>query len=145
MDTILLALEAELVQRLNPISSDLVRVVATPEDVNEIKTPRGSRVMVAFSGETFQPPANTVNQSAPIIQPYDIRFTVILQLRNLRSHQGALPLIEQIRHLLIGFCPQITGKPIYQTSTEFVSNEDSLWTFTMTLIAPAVYTTRPAR
>lgn len=138
----LLDLEAELIERLEPLATSTLRVMPTPEDPDEIKRPKTSRVLVAFSGETFQPPGNRINRTASIIQPYEIRFTLILQIKDLRSHQGALPLISQIRDLLTGWSPEVTGHPIYQSATEYISNTDTLWTFALTFVAPAVYVKR---
>lgn len=135
----LLDLEAELVSRLSAVADNTLRVMPTPDDVEEVKRPKTSRVLVAFSGESLQPPRNKINRDAPITQSYEIKFTLILQLKNLRSHQGALPLINQLRDLLTGWSPSVTGFPIYQASTEFVSNTDGLWTFAMVFVAPAVY------
>ena len=141
----LLDLETELVNRLEALADSTLRVMPTPEDADEIKKPKTSRILVAFNGETFQPPNNRINPNAPLIQPYEIRFTLILQLRDLRSHQGALPLISQVRDLIVGWSPEVTGNPIYQASTEYISNTDGIWTFALTFVAPAVYVKRSTR
>lgn len=136
-------LEEELVERLQPLNQGTMRVAATPEDANELRSPKGDRALVAFRGLSLQQPANKINPQAPIIQPGEIRFVIVLQVKSLRSHQGALPLIQQVIDLLTGFCPELTGKPIYHTTTDFVSVDEGIWTWSLSFNAPMSYVKRP--
>lgn len=138
-----IALEAEIVQRISPLAQGSVRVMATPEDTADLKNPKGDRILVAFRGFGLNAPQNTINPHAQITQPGEVRFVVVLQFKSLRSHEGAFPLIQQILNLVTGFCPQTTGKPIYCTGTDFVSNDENIWTWSMAFSAPTTYVKRP--
>lgn len=139
----LLGLEAELVNRLDSLNQDTVRVMATPENEAELKAPRGDRILVAFRGISLQSPGNRINPQAQIVQEGDIRFAVILQVKDLRSHEGALPLIQKTIELLTGFCPEITGGAIYCTGADFTGLENNIWTWSLSFSAPVVYVKKP--
>lgn len=136
------ALENEVVQRLSPLNQGAVRVQSTPEDTSELRSPKGDRVLVAFKGFSLSAPDNRINPRAPIIQSGDASFAVILQFKSLRSHQGAFPLMQQILSLVTGFIPETTGKPLYCTGSDFVSNDDGIWTWSMSFTAPLTYVKR---
>jgi hypothetical protein len=137
-----ITLETEIVDRLTSLNTGVVRVAATPEDASELRTPRGDRILVAFRGFALEAPENRINPHAQITQPGEIHFTIVIQVKDLRSHQGAFPLIRQILDLLTGFSPS-TGKPIYCTAADFVSNDENIWTWSMNFSAPTVYAKRP--
>lgn len=137
-----IALETEIVQRLSTLNQGAVRVQATPEDTSELRAPKGDRVLVAFKGFSLSAPGNMINPHAPIIQSGDLSFAVILQFKSLRSHQGAFPLMQKILNLTTGFVPESTGRPIYCTGSDFVSNDDGIWTWSMSFTAPTTYVKR---
>ena len=70
----------------------------TPQS-NPRVTPKG-RVMVGYQGSTFDTTAEE-----PLSLWMEMSFGIVVQVANIRSHTGALPILDKIRESLTGFRP----------------------------------------
>jgi hypothetical protein len=127
-------------QLLQPLQSDGVRVTGFPDNPNDLGRPVGiGQVLVGFKKESLSPVTSGV-LTAPIIQTHTFKFEVSLQLKNLRSHGGAYPLMDKIRSLLTGFKPLgEASKPMYQSEGGFVDLKEGIWYYSMIFDVPATY------
>ncbi|MGA7934727.1 MAG: Gp37 family protein [Kovacikia sp.] len=134
-------IEDAIVKRLEPLNNSSVRVYPFPDNPQELKKPAGDRVLVGFRREVFSTPQSN-NPLAPIQQQRSLQFEVVLQLKNLRTHAGAYPVMARIRDLLSGSFPD-KNKPLYQTAGGFVDVTEGLWTYSMTFTLQTFYVKRP--
>lgn len=139
----LVELEEAIVQRLQSLQDNGVKIIGFPDNPSELGRPFPSgQILVGFKKESLGQPAAVVT-TAPIIQPWTIEFELSLQLKNLRSHSGAYPIMETIRDLLSGFRPPMVTRPIYQVQGGFVDLKDGIWFYSMIFACHTTYQKSP--
>jgi hypothetical protein len=123
-------IEKAIIERLAPLKTQKLRVEGFPDNPDELGKPVViGQVLVGYRKDTFSKPPTFV-ESAPIIQDWMLSFELSLQLKNLRSHTGAYPIMGKIRNLLTGYKP-VVQKPLYQSEGGFVSIKDGVWYYSM--------------
>lgn len=136
-------IEQSLLDQLEPLTKLGLRVVGFPENPEELGRPISyGQVLIGFKRESLQPPSHH-NNGVSIVQPRRVEWDVVLQIKNLRSHAGAYPVMDKIRDLLTGFRPPDTLRPLYETQADFVDLRDGIWTYNMTFAIDLIYTKKP--
>ena len=85
-------------------------------------------ILVAYRGSKLTAPTN----KDVIIQERELDFSITLQIRNLRGHEGAYGYLEAIRKSLSGFSPLNDLKVMYLTEEDFLDFTDNIWTWGQT-------------
>jgi Gp37 protein len=134
-------IEAAIVERLQPLQEQGIKVFAFPDNPNELGRPfTGGQILVGFKDENLSEPQGNVT-TAHIIQSQTLQFELSLQLKNLRSHTGALPVMDAVRDLLTGFKPPNVTHPMYQTKGGFVDldSKTGIWFYSMVFLCRRQY------
>jgi hypothetical protein len=78
---------------------------------------------VSYSGSSFSEPTHL----DALIQERMLEFTLTLQIKDLRSHEGAYAYLEQIRSALSGFSPQNDMRAMYLIEEGFIDMVKNVW------------------
>jgi hypothetical protein len=133
-------IEEAIINRLQTLQDDGVRVIGFPDNANELGKPMGvGQVLVGFKKESLSSATGNV-LTAPIVQTHTLKFEISLQLKNLRSHSGAYPIMDRIRQLLTGFKPIELLKPMYQSEGGFIDIKEGIWYYSMIFDLQTYYT-----
>lgn len=130
-------IESALVRRLETAlaETDLqVKVRAFPEDLKEMKRAvLVGQVLLAYKRSTFRQ-----IETDPLIDEQLLQFDITSTVRGLRTHEGAYPLLDEIRFLLSGWFSGSSAqkRPAYFSDERFVGVEECNWTYNQTLIVP---------
>lgn len=141
-ENLLSAIENAIIARLQP-ELQAVKVLPFPEDLSEFAKPvAGRHIYVGFQSESSDAPQQ-LNPDAQLNQVDTLSFELVFRIKNLRSHQGSLPILRQVRGLLTGFQPHPETKSLYQTRAGFVSLEQGFWIYSATYNVRSVFVHRP--
>jgi hypothetical protein len=130
-------IESALVRRLDQLlkSAKLqAKVQAFPEDLKELRQPSVvGQVLVAYKRSTFR----QIEQD-PLVDEQLLQFDLTTTVRGLRTHEGAYPLLDEIRFALSGWRSGSSAqkRPAYFSDERFVGVEERNWTYNQTLIVP---------
>jgi Gp37 protein len=130
-------IEAALVKKLEKslAGADLkIKVKAFPEDLRELKQPAiVGQVLLAYKRSTFRQ-----LQLDPLIDEQLLQFDITSTVRGLRTHEGAYPLLDEIRFSIGGWYSGSSAqkRPAYFSDERFVGVEERNWTYNQTLIVP---------
>lgn len=123
-------IESAIVGRLESQITDLT-IKAFPSRPEEFKKlPVGNKgiVLVAYSGSALSDPTNM----DALIQDRALEFSVTLQIRDLRGHDGAYDYLEDIRSALSGWSPTSDDRVMYMISEGLLRLIDNLWVWGQT-------------
>lgn len=123
-------IESAIVGRLESQITDLT-IKAFPSRPEEFKKlPVGNKgiVLVAYSGSALSEPTNM----DALIQDRALEFSVTLQIRDLRGHDGAYDYLEDIRAALSGWSPASDDRVMYMVSEGLLRLIDNLWVWGQT-------------
>ena len=95
---------------------------SSPEAYKRLPFNKGL-VLVAYSGSSLSDPTNL----DVIIQQRLMEFSVTLQVRDLRGHEGAYAYLETIRGLLSGFSPLGDLQVMFLTEESLLSVVENVW------------------
>ncbi len=116
-------IEAAIVARIeSQVSLTVKAFPSTPDDYKKLPFNRGL-VLVAYSGSDLSDPTNRDE----IVQQRAMEFSVTLQVRDLRGHEGAYSYLEQIRTALSGFSPMNDLNVMFMTSEALLSVVENVW------------------
>ncbi len=137
-------IEETIIERLSPPLIEMgLRVAGFPDNPQELGRPMPSgQVLIGYKKDSLETP-NTFAQNASMIQKWVIEFEVSLQLKNLRSHIGAYPIMDSIKNLLTGFRPSVINQPLYQIQGGFVDMKDGIWYYSMVFGVRTNYIKKP--
>jgi len=85
-------------------------------------------ILVAYRSSNFSTPTNRDK----IIQERDLEFSITLQIRDLRSHNGAYSYLKAINTSLSGFSPMEDLRVMYQSEEVFLNFTSNIWTWGQT-------------
>lgn len=130
-------IESALVAKLtSKLTYRGLRLTAFPDNINELGKPTLSgQILVGYKRSTFR----TVTPD-PLTYEQLLQFDINLQLKNLRSHTGVYPLLDEVRFELAGwYCGSAAQKrPAYWQSEAFSDVDEGIWSYTQSLIVPLV-------
>lgn len=130
-------IETALVDRLTQtLTRQGIRVKPFPEDLRELKQPvLSAQILTAYKQSTFRTLENTPFNYEQLLQ-----FDINCQVKGLRTHTGAYPLLDEIRYLLAGWhCGMPEQKrPAYFVVEKFVDVDDGVWSYNQTIVIPLV-------
>ena len=139
---LLAAIETAIINRLQP-ELEGVKVLPFPEDLSEFAKPiAGKHLYVGFQSESSDAPQQ-LNPDAQLNQLDTLIFELVFRIKNLRTHQGSLPILRQVRALLTGYNPHPQTKQLYQVRAGFVSLEKGYWIYSATYAVRSVFVQRP--
>ncbi len=131
----LLEVESALTNRLaSELTRTGVKILPIPDNLLALKQPvMAGQVLVAYKQSTFRQVT-----SEPLLYEQLLQFDINTQVKGLRSHTGAYPLLDEIRFLLAGwYCGSSTQKrPAYFQSERFVDVDEGIWSYLQSLIVP---------
>lgn len=118
------AIETAIVNRLKAQVTDLPTYAFPdkPEDFKKLPFSKGL-ILVSYSGSSFSEPTNL----DALIQERMLEFTLTLQIKDLRSHEGAYTYLEQIRAALSGYSPQNDRRVMYLADEGFIDMVQNVW------------------
>jgi hypothetical protein len=118
-------IEEVIVERVGGKLPNL-QVLPFPDDPRNYKMdhPIGA-VLVNYHGSHYREPVDTEG----LAQPRDAEWDLTIQVRNLRSHQGAYPVLEAIRQALQGWGKRVIGAKFRMGADEFVDAVHGIWTY----------------
>jgi hypothetical protein len=90
----------------------------------KLNHPMGA-LLVNYHGSDYRDPEST----DAMIQERKADWDITLQLRNLRSHVGAYPVIESIRAALQGWGQNEVGAAFWMVSDKFVDVLHGVWVY----------------
>jgi hypothetical protein len=93
-----------------------------PEDFKKLPSQNGL-ILVSYGGSGFEEPTNLDE----LIQERTLEFTITLQIKDLRSHDGAYHYLEQISDALSGYSPQGNRRVMYQVEEGFIDMVKNVW------------------
>ncbi len=95
-----------------------------PDDFAKLP-PGGGLILVSYSASDYAEPTHrdTMLQLARLV------FSVTLQIRDLRGHEGAYPLLGRIREALLGFSPDGSGEGMYISDESLLQIKANVWTW----------------
>lgn len=67
------------------------------------------------------------DDTAAIIKPRQMGFTVTIISRGLHDRYGAVPLVDWVLGILSGFMPTHCDKPLSPTKDYFIQHQSGLW------------------
>lgn len=122
-------IEAAIIARLESQIADLpVRAFPSkPEDFKKLPFVKGL-VLVAYSGSSLSEPTNM----DALIQERTLEFSITLQIRDLRGHEGAYSYLEFIRAALSGFSPLSDRRVMFMSSEELLRLVENVWVWGQT-------------
>ncbi|WP_016949767.1 Gp37 family protein [Anabaena sp. PCC 7108] len=136
-------IEKAIIERLEPLKAEKLRIEGFPDNPAELGKPVViGQILVGYRKESLSKPSTFV-ASAPIIQDWTLSFELSLQLKNLRSHTGAYPIMGKIRNLLTGYKPPAIQKPLYQSEGGFVSIKEGVWYYSMIFSVSLQFVKKP--
>jgi len=130
-------IELALIRRLEKAlaEADLqVKVKAFPEDLKELKQAGlVAQVLLGYKRSTFRQLEND-----PVVDEQLLQFDITSTMRGLRTHEGAYPLLDEIRFVLSGWRSGSSAqkRPAYFSDERFIGVEERNWTYNQTLIVP---------
>lgn len=132
--------ETWIVEQLEPLVSQGYRVEPY---LDQQGRPHGrGQVIIAYRRSRFSDPSGSNVRPTTITQSRQMEFEIILQLLDLRSHQGAYPVLAQIRDLLSGSAPGPLDRILQQTEEENLGQSEGIWSFAMTFATLSHYQKR---
>jgi hypothetical protein len=128
-----------ILERLQPLSSK-VRVITddTEGEAGSASQVKSDYILrVGYSGSTFEPPENKEKVE---LQNCDRSFQVSIEIRDFRSEDKAVDLLEEVENLLLGFCPCVGGVigDFYLQSDRFQQNRDGIYYYVVNFTVPCV-------
>lgn len=122
-------IESAIVNKLEEAITDL-KVVAFPSAATDFKKLpfKNGLVLVAYAGSGFSEPSNRDK----IIQRRVMEFSITLQVRDLRGHQGAYDYLETIVEALTGFSPMSDKSVMFMTDEKLLQFADNNWVWAQT-------------
>lgn len=142
---LILSLEQAIVRQLALSLTD-VQVLPFPTDPAELGRPVNTKqIYVGFKKKSMQKPMVGLIGGRVPTQECSLEYELILRMQELRSHQVAYPVMEQIEQALTGFRPDIgttnefltTG--FYGTDSGFVDFGAGLWLYSMSFAIGAIF------
>lgn len=128
-------IEAALVDRLSVLAAEKkVRLKPFPEDLRELKQPiLAGQILIGYKQSTFRSLTND-----PLTYEQLLQFDINTQVKGLRSHIGAYPLLDEIRFLLIGWRSNspMQKRPAYFQAERLVDVDEGIWSYNQSLIVP---------
>jgi len=126
-------IESAILNALNPLTEEFdLQVSAFPDSAQSLGKPKSKGlILIGYKGDSLDPPTSPLNSEA-IIQNQIIEYEVSLQLKSLRSHTGAYPVMTRIQDLLTGLRPVgYQSQPIYKSKGGFIDVADGIWYYSM--------------
>jgi hypothetical protein len=92
---------------------------------------------VGYSGGTFSPPGTPESIGYQYCQR---NFQVAIEIKDLRSEDKAVQLLEDVENLLMGFCPCIPGVigGIALESDRFIQNREGVYFYSVNFSIPVI-------
>lgn len=127
--------EAAIVKRIKKLLETYeVTITPFPGDSDQIPKPgRKGQVFIGYKRSRFR-----VTSMLPATCEVIAEYELSLQLKDLRSHSGAYPILDAIRYALTGFIPlKGPSHKCYPVQEGFVKAEDGIWYYAV-IIAVAM-------
>jgi len=130
-----------IASRLQPLSNR-ARIIADDTDGeagtnSQVQTDYTLRI--GYTGSSFIPPATTQTID---LQESTRSFQVAIEVKDLRNEDKAVQLVEDVEHLLIGFCPCVGGVSgaFYLESDRFSRNDRGIYFYIVNVSVPCIIT-----
>ena len=122
-------IEADIVAKIKAALPSL-SVEAFPDrpNLHRSASPNGS-VLVVYQRSTL---GSDLVAGGMVAQERTLHFDLTVLVRDLRTHQGAYPILDALYVALLGFAPIHCSK-IWITQDSFVSQTDGVWEYQLTL------------
>jgi len=122
-------IESAIVNKLETVIADL-KVIAFPSVASDFKKLpfQNGLVLVAYAGSVLSEPTNRDS----IVQTRLMEFSITLQVRNLRGHEGAYDYLEAIRNALTGFSPLTDFNVMFMSDEKLLQFVDNNWVWVQT-------------
>lgn len=136
----LLEIKEAIVSKLRSSINGRARVIADDSEgeAGSANQVRGDYIIrVGYAGGNFSPPTTVED----ILQSVDRTFQVSVEIRDLRTEDKAVQLLEDVEKLLIGFHPcveGVTGK-ISGSSDRFQQNKDGIYYYIFNFTVPTIF------
>jgi len=117
--------EKIIIERLKS-QIDGMAIEGFPDDPREYRLlhPKGA-LLVRYQGARYEESIVT----GLIRQRVRLEYDVVVVSRNLRNHQGAYDMMDQVRTALTGY--EIDNEKIYPVSDGFINETEGLWQYGM--------------
>lgn len=139
--SLIILIKSAIIQRLSTLS-DKVRIIADDTEgeagsSNQVKSDYILRV--GYTGTTFEPPETKETVG---YQNCDRSFQVSIEIKDLRTEDKAVQLLEEVEDLLLGFCPCVGGAigDFYLQSDRFQQNRDGIYYYVVNISIPCILT-----
>jgi|LakMenEpi03Aug12_release.lakeMendotaPanAssembly.Ray.scaffolds.fasta_scaffold503635_2 hypothetical protein len=125
-------LRQAIIQRLSPLN-DQAKIIG--DDTDGEANPKITSdyvIRVGYSGGQFDQPPTTEMVS---LQTGNKSFEVSIEIKDLRNETKTVELLENVEHLLIGFCPCVDGATgeFYLQSDRFVRNQNGIYYYVISI------------
>lgn len=124
----LLTLEQNIQARLETRLTGLAveSFPARPADYR-LTHPKGV-VLIAYSGSDYGP----VQTLRMVVQDRTVKYSLVLMVRNLRTHSESLPYLDVLRVAMAGFVPAPGAEPCVLQGERFLDESDGVWSWELT-------------
>jgi hypothetical protein len=126
--------EASITGKLRELLTTFgVKLEPFPDKPSELGKPSPTgQVLIGYKRSSFRLLSKT-----PLTLEQLAEFEINLQLKNLRNHTGAYPILDRIRFGLTGFVPmQGASLGMYPTAEGFADLDESIWYYNQTFVIP---------
>lgn len=121
--------EAAIVKRVEAILTPFeVNIAPFPGESDSSPKPgRKGMILIGYKRSRFR-----ITSMQPVTCEVIAEFELSLQLRDLRTHRGAYPLLDQVRYAITGLIP-LKGplSKCYPVQEGFIKTEDGIWYYTL--------------
>lgn len=116
-------IEAAIVEKLKTqIDVTIKAFPSTTDDYKKLPLNK-AMILVAYSGSVLSEPTNL----DAIVQQRLMEFSITLQVRDLRGHEGAYVYLESIRSTLTGFSPLDDQRVMFMTDESLLKVVENVW------------------
>lgn len=123
--------EIAIIKRIQAVLAPFeVNIFGFPGDSDEVPTPgRRGQILIGYKRSRFR-----VVSFEPITCEQTAEFELMVELSDLRSHQGAYPLLDTVRYAVTGFLPLAGGgcpSKCYPVIEGFQKVDDGVWIYSI--------------
>lgn len=126
-------IESALVQYLRvQLGKCNLAIDAMPDKDRPMLHPIGE-IHVVYQGSEY----GRVEALGPVIQRRELKFEILVKIRNLSRHEGVYPVLDACRMALTGWKAPDSREGSTLVRDSFVSEDQGVWCYVLTLAVPS--------
>ncbi|ALY07485.1 hypothetical protein kac65v162_gp035 [Nodularia phage vB_NspS-kac65v162] len=132
-------LRQAIIERLEQRFSSRAKIISddTDGDTTAKLQHRGDQIIrVTYAGTSFEPPTSPDDVA---IQIANRSYQISVEIRDLRTEDKTVQLLEDIQARMMGFCPKVDGVTgqFYLQNNNFKQNDSGTYFYTINIAIPS--------